>query len=171
MQEPPLLIRDEQPTDCDGIRRLHRLAFCREGEVRLVDRLREEGHTRVSLVAVKGWQIAGHVLFSRLLIETASGTALALALAPLAVVPEYQRQGIGSQLVRCGLEVCHLQGHRIVIVLGDPAYYRRFGFRSELAKPLASVFAGEAFMALELVPGALDGVVGSVAYPAPFHEV
>src|SRR5690606_22745960 len=104
-------------------------------------------------------------LFSDLPIITTSGTVPALALAPMAVLPEFQRQGIGSELVRRGLDVCREQGHRIVIVLGHPDFYPRFGFSSDLAQPLLSPFSGEAWMALELVPGALEGVAGRVEYP------
>jgi putative acetyltransferase len=92
----------------------------------------------------------------------------ALALAPLAVLPENQRQGIGSELVRDGLMACRAAGQRIVVVLGHAHFYPRFGFSSELAVPLNSPFAGEAWMALELVPEALAGVTGRVCYPPPF---
>jgi putative acetyltransferase len=85
------------------------------------------------------------------------------------VLPASQRQGIGSALVRRGLEVCKQQGHRIAVVLGHPPFYRRFGFSSGLTKRLESPFAREAFMAVELVPGALDGVAGRVQYPSPFN--
>jgi putative acetyltransferase len=91
-----------------------------------------------------------------------------LALAPLAVTPARQRQGIGSQLVREGLRACAAAGHRIVVVLGHPAYYPRFGFSAALARPLKAPFSGESFMAAELVPGALPGVAGEVRYPPPF---
>lgn len=86
----------------------------------------------------------------------------------MAVVPEYQRQGIGSELVRRGLDVCRDQGHRIVVVLGWPHFYPRFGFSAELTRALESPFSGESFMAIELVPGSLDGVIGRVEYPPPF---
>jgi putative acetyltransferase len=93
-----------------------------------------------------------------------------LALAPMAVLPEFQNQGLGSALVRRGLEVCKEQGHRIVIVLGHPHFYQRFGFSSNLAARLESPYSGrESFMAGELIPGALDGVAGRVQYPPPFE--
>ena len=88
-----------------------------------------------------------------------------------AVVPEHQRKGIGSDLIETGLEQCRQAGHRIVIVAGRPSYYPRFGFSPELAAPLKSKYAGEAFMALELVPGALDGVTGEVRYSPPFEAI
>jgi putative acetyltransferase len=78
-------------------------------------------------------------------------------------------EGIGSQLVHTGLEQCRQAGHRIVIVVGHPTYYPRFGFSPELAAPLQSKYAGETFMAIALVPGAWDGVVGEVKYSPPFN--
>jgi putative acetyltransferase len=165
------LIRPENPGDHEAIRRVNRLAFGQEAEARLVDALRAEGYLRVSLVAAIGNQVVGHILFSDLPILTEAGLMPALSLAPMAVLPEFQGQGIGSALVRDGLAACRLQGHRIVIVVGHPHFYRRFGFSSERAKRLESPYAGEAFMAVELEAGALDGVTGRVEYPAPFAQV
>ena len=121
-----------------------------------------------SLVAEEGGRVVGHILFSDLPIVTADGTVEALALAPLAVLPSHQRRGIGSLLVREGLRACREAGHRIVVVLGHPEFYPRFGFSAELAERLKSPFSGPAFMAAELVPGALEGVEGEVRYPPPF---
>lgn len=92
----------------------------------------------------------------------------ALALAPVAVLPERQRQGIGSRLIREGLRACAEAGHRITVVLGHADYYPRFGFSAPLAEPLQAPFSGPSFMALELVPGALADVTGEVRYPPPF---
>lgn len=86
----------------------------------------------------------------------------------MSVLPEFQRQGIGTQLVCRGLDACCAQGHRIVIVLGHAGYYPKFGFTTALAKRLESEYSGDHFMATELVPGALDGVTGRVEYPPPF---
>ena len=83
-------------------------------------------------------------------------------------VGDHQRRGIGSALVRAGLDAVREAGYRAVIVLGHPEYYPRFGFSPELAEKLASAFSGNAFMALELVPGALRGTRGKVTYPAAF---
>jgi putative acetyltransferase len=161
-------IRAETPSDIDAIRRVNRLAFGQDDEAALVDALREGGYIKLSLLAVLPETIAGHILFSDLKIVTNAGPISALALAPIAVLPEFQRQGIGSALVRRGLEFCCEQGHRIVVVLGHPRFYPRFGFSSELARPLSSPFSGASWMALELSQGALSGITGRVEYPPPF---
>jgi putative acetyltransferase len=162
-------IRPEMAADHEAIRHVNRLAFGQDDEARLVDDLRVGGYIRVSLVAEQGGRMIGHILFSDLPIITEAGPINALALAPMAVLPENQNQGIGTALVRRGLEICREQGHRIVVVLGHPHFYPRFGFSSKMAANLDSPFSGqESFMALELVAGALDGVVGQVQYPPPF---
>jgi putative acetyltransferase len=165
------VIRQETPADHDAIREVNRLAFGREDEASLVETLREGGYARFSLVAEEGGQVVGHILFSDLPIVTPHWTVEALALAPMAVIPSRQRQGIGSLLAREGLRVCRESGHRIVVVLGHPEFYPRFGFSAGLAERLRSPFSGPAFMAIELVPGALEGVEGEVRYPPPFEGV
>jgi putative acetyltransferase len=165
-----LIIRPEEDSDLEAVRRVHRLAFGRDDEARLVDALRAQGYARLALVAQMDREVVGHILFSALPIITPSGTVPGLALAPLAVLPEFQRQGIGSGLVRRGLEACRDQGERIVIVLGHPDYYPRFGFSATLARRLQSPFGDtDSFMALELTPGALAQVSGAVRYPPPFE--
>jgi putative acetyltransferase len=165
-----LEIRPETPADREAIADVVRRAFSQPDEAVLVDRLRDGGWLRLSLVAVDGGQIVGHLLFSELAIVGEAQSILGLALAPLAVIPERQSQGIGSQLTRRGLALCQQAGHSFVIVLGHPHYYPRFGFSADLARPLESPYAGESFMALELVPGALHGVRGRVEYPPPFSQ-
>ena len=162
-------IRPETAADQEAIRHVNRLAFGQDDEARLVDALRDGGYVRASFVAEQAGEVVGHILFSDLPIITDAGTVPALALARMAVLPELQRQGIGSALVRRGLDECRQQGHKIVVVVGHPNFYPRFGFSSELASALASPFGGrDSWMALELVPGALDGVAGRVQYPPPF---
>ena len=161
-------VRAETPEDLEAIREVHRRAFGQEDEARLVDALRDGGYARLSLVAEEGGRVVGHVLFSDLPIVTQAGTLHGLALAPVAVLPARQRQGIGSRLVREGLRACAKAGHRVVVVLGHADYYPRFGFSARLAGRLKAPFSGPAFMALELVPGALAGVTGEVRYPPPF---
>lgn len=163
-----MLIRPEQACDCDAIRKVHQAAFQGDVEARLVDALRAGGFSPVSLVAVEGNEIVGHVLFSDLTIVLPDRAKPALSLAPVGVSPAWQRRGVGSALIDAGLKLCREQGHSIVIVLGEPEYYRRFGFSVELASPLQSEYAGDYFMALELVPEALRGIAGRVEYSPPF---
>ena len=114
-------IRLERAEDRAAVGEVNRLAFGREDEGRLIDALRAEGYARLSLVAEVEGRIVGHILFSELPIATRRGEIDALTLAPMAVMPERQRQGVGSMLVREGLRACAERGHRIVIVLGHPA--------------------------------------------------
>jgi putative acetyltransferase len=164
-------IRPETAEDQQAIRHVNRAAFGADDEANLVDALRDGGFVEVSLVAQVNGDVVGHILFSRLSIITNSGIVEALSLAPLAVVPNHQRRGIGSKLVGAGLQACREKGHQIVLVLGHPKFYPRFGFSAELAQPLSSPFGGsEAWMALELVPDALKGVSGKVRFASPFGE-
>jgi putative acetyltransferase len=163
-----VIIRPEASADHEAVRHGNRLAFGPDEEARLVEALRDGGYARLSLVAERAGRVVGHILFSDLSINTASSQVPALALAPMAVLPAFQKQGIGSALVRRGLDECRRQGHQIV-VLGHPHFYPRFGFSAKLTAALASpVPGGESFMALELAGGALDGVNGRVEYPPPF---
>lgn len=165
-----LIIRPEiaDAAERSAVYSVNMAAFGQPDEADLVDRLRQEGVVLVSLVAEHRKRIVGHILFSRMLIETESGSVSAVALAPMAVLPEFQRQGIGGQLIRYGLELLRTRGERIVIVVGHPSYYPRFGFSCERARSLESPFPAEALMAMELTPSALDGVHGKVRYPAAF---
>jgi putative acetyltransferase len=163
-----MFVRPETAADFAAIRQVNRLAFGQEGEAKLVDALRDGGYARLSLIAERNDRVVGHILFSDLPIITGERTVSALALAPLAVLPEHQGCGIGSALVRYGLDECRQHGHKIVVVLGHPQFYRRCGFSPELALALQSPFSGAAWMALELVPGALTGIRGRVQYSPPF---
>lgn len=155
--------------ECSLIHVVNEAAFGGSDEAALVDKLRADGHVLLSLVAEFESRIVGHILFSRMWIKTPTSVLVsAVALAPIAVLPERQRQGIGGQLIRHGLELLRGQGEKIVIVLGHPGYYPKFGFSVEKARLLESPFPAEAYMAIELSPGALDGVRGAVVYPAAF---
>jgi putative acetyltransferase len=166
---PSLHVRAETTSDEPAIRRVIAAAFGGTEEVDLVDGLRRDGAVLVAAVAERAGEILGHVAFSRMFVEASDGRRVpAVALAPLAVAPASQRQGIGDALTRHGLERLRAQGERIVIVLGHPAYYPRFGFSPALARDLESPFERDAFMALELEPGALDGVRGKVVYARAF---
>jgi putative acetyltransferase len=163
-------IREEAPGDISGIRTVHDRAFGGPDESRLVDRLRSDGLAVASIVAVAGDQIIGHALFSQLRIEQPNSSIAAVALAPVAVVPDWQRRGVGTALIETGVKRCAERGVSAVIVLGHPSYYPRFGFSAELATVLESPYAGPAFMALELIPGSLAGG-GKVIYPEAFSLV
>ncbi len=166
------LIRDERPGDLEAIGDVNRLAFGGEAEAILVDRLRAGGCVIASLVAETAGRIVGHILFSEVRIDTPDGAVPAASLAPMAVLPHFQRNGIGAALVRRGLDVCRERGWSIVLVVGHPRYYPRFGFSAALAGRLRNPFAfGDAFMALELAPAALAGISGTVVYPDAFREM
>jgi putative acetyltransferase len=164
----PVLVRDEQPGEREQVRIVNEAAFGRSDEAHLIDRLQTEGAVLLSLVALVDSQIVGHILFSRMVVETGQGPIAAVSLAPMAVLPDYQRRKVGSQLVLCGLAQLRARRERIVIVLGHTKYYPRFGFSPEKARYLASPFPPEAFMALELSDGALAGIHGTVRYPSAF---
>lgn len=151
-----------------AIRTVNEAAFGSAYEADLVDQLRSSDYALISLVAELESRIVGHIMFSRMWIKTSSGLLAALALAPVAVLPGHQRKGIGSLLVQRGLELSRGRDEEIVIVVGHPDYYPRFGFSSAKAKSLESPFPREAFMALELRLGVLDGIEGLVVYPSAF---
>lgn len=155
--------------ELQAIRAVNVAAFGEIGEADLVDKLRADGHVLISLVAELESTIVGHVLFSRIWIHTASGGSIgAVALAPCAVLPDHQRKRIGHVLIANGLDRLRVRGERIVIVVGHPDYYPRFGFSTEKAALLETPFPRNAFMAMELVNGALRGVQGRVTYPPAF---
>ena len=168
-----MLLREETFRLEAAIRVLHRTVFGREEESQLVDALRKDGLITASVVAEQEGQVVGHALFSDLRIVTPSGTMLAAALAPVGVLAEWRGQGIGTALIQEGMDLCQKRGKSAVIVLGDPKFYTRVGFSSELARHLRSPYshAGAAWMAAELTAGALRNVYGLVKYPEPFRAL
>lgn len=167
-------IRSEKPGDGEAIFRVHAAAFPTDVEARLVEALRANGKAVVSLVAEGGTTVAGHLLFSPVSVEREASSAPApgVGLAPLAVRPEFQRRGIGARLVETGLDACRRAGFAFVVVLGEPRYYRRFGFRRARADGLRNEYGvDEEFMVLALHPDALAGVVGVVTYATEFAAV
>jgi putative acetyltransferase len=161
-------ICNESPVDCAEIRLVNEEAFGRRDEADLVDRLRAEGVVLASFVAEVDGLIVGHILFSRMSIETTNKSVAAVALAPLAVIPKFQRQGIGGKLIRHGLDWLRERDEHIVLVLGHPEYYPRFGFSTCKASLIESPFNRQAFMALEFKLNSLEGVRGKVRYAAAF---
>ena len=163
-------MRLEQPGDEPGVRETNELAFGAPLEANIVDALRGSADY-LSLVATMDGRIVGHILFTPVTIEPSVDRRIA-GLAPMAVRPGHQRSGIGSQLIRAGLEECRRAGYSAVIVLGHPEYYPRFGFVPAHAFGLRCEFPvpPEAFMAIELEPGALSDVRGLVHYLPQFAE-
>lgn len=161
-------IRTASAEDLSALIALHDAAFGTPDEGKLVADLAAAHMAVVSLVAVKDARIVGHILFSPLIAEIEGETALALSLAPLAVHPAHQRQGIGSALTKAGLGQARAAGWEAVIVLGHPDFYPRFGFSAELAQGFEAPFSGPAFMGLELTKNSLSGRKGRIIYPAPF---
>lgn len=166
--EPGFHIRAEQPGDRAEVWKVNEAAFERSDEADLVDRLREEGVVLLSLVAEMESRIVGHILFSRMSIESAQGKLPAVSLAPMAVRPSHQRRGIGSHLIRRGLRELRAGRERIVVVVGHKNYYPRFGFGLETSRYLSSPFPVDAVMSLELSEGALAGVRGALRYANAF---
>jgi putative acetyltransferase len=163
-----MLIRLEAAADFIAIDRVHRQAFGGGYEAALVRRLRDDGVVASALVAEQDGVAVGHMMLSWLAVRVEGRPLRAVALAPLAVLPERQRQGVGSRLVEAGIEAARREGVAAIIVLGHPRFYPRFGFSAILARGLSAPFSGDSFMALELVPVVLSGKIGSVRYPAAF---
>ncbi len=169
-----LIIKEETPGDISAIDRVNELAFKRRDEAELVAALRRGQKISFSLVAVQDEQIVGHILFSPMRIISESGTVYpAVGIGPAAVLPAYQRQGIGARLIEKGLAKCRTEGHRIVLVLGHPTYYPRFGFQpaGQFGIKCAYDVPDEAFMALALESAVLSEVSGTAYYEPEFDGV
>jgi putative acetyltransferase len=168
-----LTIRHEKVDDAPAIRLVLERAFARGQEADLVEALRRRGAVTLSLVAVEDGKIVGQILFSPVTIASAHRSLEALGLGPIAVLPTFQRQGIGSQLVRAGLDACRQAGHTLVVVLGHPEFYRRFAFTPAMRYGIRSEFdvPEEIFMILELREGAVSGGGGIARYQPEFGIV
>jgi len=167
-----VLIRAEQEKDWAAVHALNASAFETSAEAKLVDALRESVELLVSLVAEDDKTIVGHILFSPVSLSGYPELRI-IGLAPMAVAPERQREGIGSALVRAGLEQCRRLGFGAVVVLGHPEYYPRFGFAPSSRFGIGCEYEvpEEAFMVMELQPGYLSGISGIIRYHASFREV
>jgi putative acetyltransferase len=167
-----MVIKSEQPEDIQKIHELSVIAFGRETEAVLVDKLRASEALTLSLVAMEEGSIVGHIAFSPVTINAEDQTIGAIGLGPIAVSPERQRSGIGSQLVEAGLNEIKSVGHKIVIVLGNPEYYSRFGFSPARKFGIRWEFdvPDDVFMVKELSEHALHGVKGIVKYRPEFNE-
>ena len=165
LDAPTVLVRDEHAADVPGVRAVVESAFGRVAEADLVDALRAAGKVELSLVAECEGHVVGHVLFSA--VTTAGDDPpFAAGLAPLAVVRRMHRLGVGSALVRHGLARCRRAGHAFVVVLGDPAYYSRFGFEPAERHQLSCEFDAPpgAFQVLELRRGTLPTHAALIRY-------
>jgi putative acetyltransferase len=159
----------ERPEQRAQVLALNRLAFAGEEEARIIEALTRDNLVVLSLVVTEDEKVTGHILFSRLEVEVDGHPVKAVALAPMAVLPDHQNRGIGSTLIRRGLDLVAARGFEAVLVVGHTAFYPRFGFSPEAVRHIACPFQGhEAFMGLELKPGALTGESGVCRYPAAF---
>ncbi|MBN8608877.1 MAG: N-acetyltransferase [Caulobacterales bacterium] len=161
------MIRPATRRDDPAIRQILRHAFGGDDEANLVEHLRADGDALVELVSATDIALTGHILYSPLKIERAGEILSAAALAPVAVLPAFQRAGHGKALIEAGNAACADLGLSAIIVLGHPDYYPRFGFSAAAAESLQAPFSGPAFMALELRPDALKAG-GRVHYAKAF---
>ena len=156
-------LRDESSGDHEAIRKLHLTSFPGPGEAGLVDRLRKDGDAVISLVAIEGRALSGHVVFSKM-----AAPFRALGLGPVAVLPDWRRRGIAAALIQVGIKRAACEGWVGIFVLGDPNYYRRFGFESRHADGFESPYAGPHFMALPLNSDELPLRSGRLDYAPAF---
>jgi putative acetyltransferase len=169
MENSLATIRAERVDDAAAIYAVHAGSFPTDAEARLVELLRAADRLPVSLVAEVGGVVVGHVAFSPV---TASSGAAGAGLAPVAVAEAHRRRGVAAELVRAGLEACRDAGFGWAVVLGEPAYYGRFGFRPACEFGLCDEYGGgPAFQAVELVCGALPAGAGLVRYAPEFASV
>lgn len=156
-------IRPEEAADYQAIHRLHVAAFPTPAEADLVERLRADGDLVLSLVAVMDGRVMGHVALSRM-----SAPFRALGLAPIAVDARERRRGVGELLIRDALNRARQGDWDAIFVLGDPAYYQRFGFSAAAAEGFVSPYAGPYLMALPLAAGGLPASSGEISYAPAF---
>jgi putative acetyltransferase len=163
------LIRRETPQDIPAIRRVNEAAFDTSVEANIVDALRDRAAPIISLVAVVDDRIIGHIIFSPMTLQS-DPALFVMALGPVAVMPDHQRRGIGSALVRAGLDECRRLGCAAIFLIGHAAYYPRFGFVPASRFGITSEYnvSDEVFLALELNEGALGEKEGIIRYHAAF---
>lgn len=169
-------IRSETEEDHFAVYELNKQAFGTDSEAILVDKLREVARPTISLVAIDEGNVVGHLMLSPVTITGPSGAvyeSLIMGLAPMAVLPEMQRRGIGRALINAGLSSCKDQGMEAVVVLGHPDYYPQSGFYDASRFGLSCEFEAPpgCFMAQELEPGALSRTPGVVHYHPVFREL
>ena len=169
-------VRLERDSDAAEIAAVTRAAFASadgagRAESALIEAIRSRAKAVVSLVATDDERVVGHILFSEVTVETDNPVRV-LALAPLGVHPDAQGRGLGTDLVNRGLRECRSAGYDAVVVLGEPAYYGRFGFEKASRYGLSNQYgADEGFMVLPLRSGALERLTGTAMYEPEFAEV
>ncbi len=171
-----ITIRQENKEDFASVFEVNKLAFAQEGEAKLVDLLRKSSAfiPELSLVAIIGNTIIGHILFTKIkIVANTKNETESLALAPMAVIPAFQQQGIGAQLIKSGLTKARELQYPSVIVLGHEHYYPKFGFVPASKWNIQSPYnvPANVFMALELLPDGLKNASGMVKYPKEFEAV
>lgn len=169
----PLEVREETPEDVDAIRALNASAFDTDAEARLVDALRASRALSLSLVALEGGEIVGHIAFSPVVIESGTRTVHGVGLAPMAVSSAHRGRGIGGRLIDEGLRRLRAAGHRLCVVLGHADYYPRHGFVRASTHGLRweKPVPDEVFFVQGLTPAGLDGASGVVRYRPEFDSV
>ncbi len=168
-----MIIREEQPEDIENIRHINSSAFETEVEAKLVDTLRQSGIPLISLVAEEKGELIGYIMFSPVSIdENISAPAIA-GLAPMAVLPNWQKKGVGSKLVEEGLKHCKHSGYSAVVVLGHADYYPRFGFVPSVRYGIKSEYEvpDNVFMIKELEINVLKGLSGVIRYHQAFKDI
>ena len=171
-----ITIQKETASQFEDIYQVNRLAFNQDAEAKLVNSLRRNNNVFVpelSLTALLDGKIVGHILFTKITIVSKDQNTESLALAPMAVLPEFQSKGIGGKLIQKGLTNAKELGFESVIVLGHEHYYPKFGFEPASKWNIKAPFdvPNNAFMAIELTTGALANINGVVQYPNEFNEV
>jgi putative acetyltransferase len=173
MKEMEIRIRQEIEEDYKRVYEINEMAFGQENESKLIEKIRKGPNfvPELSLVAEKDNTIVGHILFSKIKIVGESEYET-LMLAPLAVVPELQKQGIGGKLIKKGIENAIELGFESIIVVGHKDYYPKFGFQKASKWGIQSSIEvpDEAFMAIELTEKALENRAGVVQFPQEFME-
>jgi len=168
-----ITLRPELPKDAPQIRKVNQKAFGQRTEAAIVDVLRERCHDSISFVATTDNRIVGHILFTPVMIQQGVKEIRGMGLAPMAVLPEYQRQGIGSAMVKTGIDALRKASCPFVVVLGHPEYYPRFGFVPAARHGIRCQWEGvpdEAFMAIIIDAPTMEGVSGVARYRAEFDQ-
>jgi putative acetyltransferase len=167
-----MFVRPEHAPDIAAVRAVNLAAFPTPAEADLVDALRTQAQPLVSLVSEADGEIVGHILFSPVTLDGQPALRI-MGLAPMAVRPSHQRRGVGAALVRAGLDCCRELGAQAVVVLGHPGYYPRFGFTPASRAGIRCEFDApeEAFMRVELVPGSLKSVTGTIRFHQAFRDL